>query len=167
MTRRRPTFAAAFLPALALGCATVASDPDAPLREKAGLAPTVGSPAAIHVLPKTALGYVDWMAALKNGKINPRWSLGEQPPAENLLDLNIVFRTSAAYPVPDVVFPHLPHTMWLDCNACHPAIFRMRQGATPITMERIIRGEFCGRCHGTVAFPIVDCFRCHSREKGK
>jgi c(7)-type cytochrome triheme protein len=41
----------------------------------------------------------------------------------------------------------------------------MKQGANPVSMDRIIRGEYCGRCHGVVAFPFTDCLRCHSRLK--
>ena len=36
-------------------------------------------------------------------------------------------------------------------------------GADPITMKGIKSGEFCGRCHGPVAFGTTgdDCDRCH------
>ena len=124
-----------------------------------------GHPVAFRVLPKTQLGYVDWVAAIKQGVLQPRESLDPSVAPSPPLNLDIIFKTSHAYPIPDVVFPHAPHTVWLECNNCHPALFIMKQGANPVSMERIIKGEFCGRCHGTVAFPIVDCFRCHSRKK--
>lgn len=121
---------------------------------------------ATSVLPMNPRGYVDWMQALREGRIQPRHSLEKEPPPESTpLKLDIVFKINKAYPVPDVLFPHEPHTMWLDCNNCHPALFVMKQGANPVSMDRIIKGEFCGRCHGVVAFPISDCFRCHSRPK--
>ncbi len=28
-------------------------------------------------------------------------------------------------------------------------------------MEQVNQGEACGRCHGTVAFPVATCGRCH------
>jgi len=125
-----------------------------------------GHPVAFSVLPKTEVGDVDWVASLKEGLLHPKGSLNpnslpESPP----LNLDIVFNISEAYPVPNVVFPHTPHTMWLNCNNCHPSIFIMKQGANPVSMDRIIKGEYCGRCHGVVAFPFADCLRCHSRPK--
>ena len=154
------TWLLAAITVLVAGCVTTTARTDTSAVDDAG------HPVAFRYLPKAKLGYVDWVEALKRGTIQPKDSLVEGAAVAPLLDLNIVFRTSVAFPVPDVVFPHLPHTMWLDCNNCHPALFRMKQGGNPVTMERVLRGEFCGRCHGTVAFPIEDCFRCHSRKKG-
>ena len=125
-----------------------------------------GRPLAFSVLPKTAAGDIDWVAAIKEGLLNPKGSLDETgPPDGPILNLDIVFNVSEAYPVPNVVFPHAPHTIWLNCNNCHPSIFIMKQGANPVSMDRIIRGEYCGRCHGVVAFPFADCLRCHSRPR--
>ncbi len=28
-------------------------------------------------------------------------------------------------------------------------------------MKKIAAGEYCGRCHNRVAFPLFDCLRCH------
>jgi c(7)-type cytochrome triheme protein len=62
----------------------------------------------------------------------------------------------------EVVFPHAPHTFWLRCESCHPGICQMRAGSTPITMGKIFEGEYCGRCHGKVAFPPqTGCLRCY------
>jgi c(7)-type cytochrome triheme protein len=41
----------------------------------------------------------------------------------------------------------------------------MKRGANPISMVKIVNGEFCGRCHGRVAFPISNCARCHVKPK--
>jgi hypothetical protein len=30
------------------------------------------------------------------------------------------------------------------------------------SMDRILKGEFCGVCHLTVVFPMNDCKRCHT-----
>lgn len=125
-----------------------------------------GRPLAFQGLPKThRTQYVDWVAAIKEGILDPKGSLDPNTRPTPPLKLDIVFKISRAYPIPDVVFPHEPHTMWLDCNNCHPALFIMRQGANPVSMDQIVKGDFCGRCHGTVAFPIVDCFRCHTHPK--
>jgi c(7)-type cytochrome triheme protein len=35
------------------------------------------------------------------------------------------------------------------------------KGATKYSMVEIFEGKYCGVCHGTVAFPNIDCQRCH------
>lgn len=125
-----------------------------------------GRPIAFQVLPKSNTGDVDWVEAIKNGLLQPKASLDPSPKElDTVLDLDILFQIGNGYPLPNVIFPHAPHTMWLNCNNCHPVIFSMKQGANPVSMDRIIKGEFCGRCHGKVAFPISDCLRCHSSPK--
>jgi c(7)-type cytochrome triheme protein len=120
-------------------------------------------PIAFNYLPKAKMGYVDWVEAIKQGIIEPKESLDPNTVTMRPLDFDIIFKVKGD--LPDVVYPHYPHTIWLDCRNCHPGIFLMKQGSNPVTMEKILQGEFCGRCHGTVAFPISDCFRCHSRPK--
>ena len=121
-------------------------------------------PVAFDYLPKTKLGYVDWVKAIKEGAIKPRESLDDSVKPMPPIDFDVVFKVNVSG-FPDVVYPHYPHTIWLDCRNCHPSIFLMRAGANQVTMAKILQGEFCGRCHGKVAFPISDCFRCHSRPK--
>jgi c(7)-type cytochrome triheme protein len=121
-------------------------------------------PLAFYFLPKAEQGtYVDWAAALKYGVIRPVDSLDPAKKTMPPIDFNVVFKVKGD--LPDVVYPHYPHTVWLDCRNCHPKIFVMRAGANQVTMNGIMRGEFCGRCHGKVAFPLYDCNRCHSRPK--
>jgi len=121
-------------------------------------------PLAFYFLPKAEQGtYVDWAAALKYGVIRPVDSLDPDKKTMPPIDFNVVFKVKGD--LPDVVYPHFPHTVWLDCRNCHPKIFVMRAGANQVTMNGIMRGEFCGRCHGKVAFPLYDCNRCHSRPK--
>ncbi|HUS55503.1 MAG TPA: c(7)-type cytochrome triheme domain-containing protein [Thermohalobaculum sp.] len=79
-----------------------------------------------------------------------------------VLDLDIVFTETAGQPY--VVFPHRQHTEWLDCANCHPAIFKAKRGANDFGMLDVLNGEYCGRCHGAVAFPLTECKRCHSRD---
>ncbi len=115
---------------------------------------------ALSSLPPDAAGNrVRWVKALEDGYINPRTNI--QPDTEiEVLDLDIIMpRTgSAKY----VLFPHKAHTEWLDCSNCHESIFISEAGATPVTMLQILSGEYCGRCHGAVAFPLTECDRCHS-----
>ncbi|HXN07122.1 MAG TPA: c(7)-type cytochrome triheme domain-containing protein [Nitrospiria bacterium] len=123
---------------------------------------------ALEYLPNTPAGYIDWVAALQKGPIRPKESLDPEikTPVTPPLDLNIVFKIDRRFPLNNVVFPHFPHTQWLDCNNCHPAIFIPKAGANAVSMNKIFKGEFCGRCHGKVSFPLFDCGRCHSGAKG-
>lgn len=120
-------------------------------------------PLAFAFLPQTDQGYVDWVAAVDLGVIRPIDSLDPKAGALEPMDFNIVFPVKGD--LPDVIYPHYGHTLWLDCKNCHPGIFVMQAGANRVTMDAIAKGEFCGRCHGTVAFSLADCNRCHSRPK--
>ena len=115
-------------------------------------------------LPKSGDGNkVDWVAALNEGSIAP-WVDLEDPSAEMFtMDLVIVREVKGS--MPDVVFPHLQHTQWLDCTNCHDDIFTPEKGSNQISMAAILLGQKCGVCHGTVAFPVTDCRRCHAKPK--
>jgi len=111
-------------------------------------------------LPSDAIGDPDWMAAARMGVIRPR--AGPDPEAEEFPELPFDIVLKAPVPGFDVTFPHAAHTYWLRCDSCHPAIFRMKAGSNPITMAKVLQGEYCGRCHGKVAFkPETSCARCH------
>ncbi len=115
---------------------------------------------ALSALPPDGAGnQVHWVEALRSGSINPRTSL--RPETEvRLLDTEIILsRYGSLRPVR---FPHLEHTMWLDCSNCHEKLFVSKAGANVISMNRILQGEQCGQCHGAVAFPLTECGRCHS-----
>jgi c(7)-type cytochrome triheme protein len=120
-------------------------------------------PLAFAFLPQTEQGYVDWVAAVDLGVIRPIDSLEPMRKVLEPMNFNVIFPVKGD--LPDVVYPHYGHTLWLDCKNCHPGIFVMRAGANRVTMEAIAKGEFCGRCHGKVAFSLADCNRCHSRPK--
>ncbi len=120
-------------------------------------------PMAYYFLPKTTEGEVDWVAALADGFIKPRDTLDPLHKTIPSMDFNVVFKVKGE--LPDVVYPHLPHTLWLDCKNCHPNIFVMQAGINHVTMAKIEEGEFCGRCHGKVAFPLSECNRRHTRPK--
>jgi c(7)-type cytochrome triheme protein len=119
---------------------------------------------ALADLPKGGPGgnQVDWAAALRTGAIEPRTNI--LPGTKiRVLDLDIVFTETAGQPY--VVFPHRPHTEWLDCANCHPAIFIAKRGANDFGMLDVLEGNYCGQCHGAVSFPLTECSRCHSRNK--
>jgi c(7)-type cytochrome triheme protein len=120
--------------------------------------------AAYGPLPKSLAGNrVNWVKAIEEGKINPRWDRQDAAAAPVVIDLNIVREVKGS--MPDVVYPHKQHTEWLDCSNCHPAIFNPQKGSNAISMAAILLGEKCGVCHGKVAFPVSECRLCHSKKK--
>jgi len=115
-------------------------------------------------LPKSLAGNrVNWVKAIEENKINPRWDRNDPAATPVIIDLNIVREVKGS--MPDVVYPHKQHTEWLDCSNCHPAIFVPQKGANAISMAAILLGEKCGVCHGKVAFPVSECRLCHSKKK--
>ncbi len=124
-------------------------------------------PAALELsgLPKDRFGLIDWGTAIKTGKVKPLDSL--DPDAEPMppFNLDIVIKSKSNF-MPDVVYPHYTHTLWLTCTNCHTKIFQMKAGGNPgMTMPKIAAGEYCGRCHNRVSFPLDDCTRCHVKPK--
>jgi c(7)-type cytochrome triheme protein len=107
--------------------------------------------------------FVDWAASLEKGTIKPQFDARDPSLQAMPMDLNIVIAVTGS--VPNVMFPHAAHLKWLECNNCHTAIFQAKKGANKTSMDKILRGESCGVCHGSVAFPINDCERCHSQRK--
>ncbi len=108
---------------------------------------------------------VDWVMALKNGLIKPEnYVLEESSPIK--FEREIVIE-SEWVGISPVLFPHEIHRKWLDCSNCHPEIFNIRQyGTEDLAMESILKYEFCGVCHGKVAFPPNDnCKNCHPEMK--
>jgi c(7)-type cytochrome triheme protein len=110
---------------------------------------------------------VDWVKALQNEEIKPEnYVLEEDRPME--FKKEVVIESSWAGISP-VIFQHEVHGKWLDCSNCHPEIFNIRKYATEdLAMENILKYEFCGVCHGKVAFPINDnCKKCHPEMKNR
>jgi c(7)-type cytochrome triheme protein len=105
---------------------------------------------------------VDWVAALRQGAITPKDRLNPGADPE-LLDSDIIMPRTAGMPM--VRFPHRAHSAWLDCSNCHEDPFVKKAGANRFNMADILAGEYCGRCHGAVAFPPTDCLRCHSVQR--
>lgn len=115
---------------------------------------------ALLLLPSDAVGNrVSWVRALRDKHIEPRTNIFPETKV-NVLDMDIVLENTGEMAL--VLFPHKPHTEWLDCKNCHDGLFKEKVGANPINMSAILSGEYCGRCHGAVAFPLTECNRCHS-----
>lgn len=118
------------------------------------------SPAkAMAEFPRDRRNEVDWVKTLDQGHIEPRADLrGESQMAT--MDMDIIMKNTQF--MPWVRFPHIAHTKWLACENCHPKIFLPKEHANPISMNKVLRGEYCGVCHDKVAFSLFICERCHS-----
>ena len=115
---------------------------------------------ALSLLPPDAVGNkVSWIRALRELYIEPRTNIFPETEIK-VIDMEIIMERTGEMPL--VLFPHKPHTEWLDCKNCHNEIFIDKVDANPINMMSILSGEYCGRCHGAVAFPLTECNRCHS-----
>ncbi len=116
---------------------------------------------AMADFPRDDFGLLNWVKTLDSGLITPRTDMFGIMDPPTPLDLNITFTNTGA--MPNVIFPHRPHTLWLDCLNCHPAIFKQKRGANKFNMTDVFSGRFCGVCHGKVSFsPTRNCMRCHS-----
>jgi c(7)-type cytochrome triheme protein len=47
-----------------------------------------------------------------------------------------------------------------NCTLCHEKLYR-EKGKRPVTMAEMEKGKSCGACHGTIAFSLSRCGRCH------
>lgn len=115
---------------------------------------------AMSTLPRAGTGnFVDWVAALKKGAIQPR-AEADKPGQMKLLATETILRNTGT--MPTVTFSHAVHTEWLSCSNCHNELFKDKPGANRIRMSDIFAGKACGVCHGKVSFPPDQCFRCHN-----
>lgn len=116
--------------------------------------------AALSLLPPDTVGNkVAWIQSLRESYIEPRANIFPGTFIE-VIDMEIIMERTGEMPL--VSFPHRAHTEWLDCTNCHNEIFVDKVDANPINMFAILSGEYCGRCHGAVSFPLTECNRCHS-----
>ncbi len=118
----------------------------------------------LEKLPRAKFGNnINWVAALDKGLIKPVHSLSIKPP--EVAVLKPILLEAEWGGIPPAIFSHKAHAQWLDCNTCHPDIFNIKKKTTKhFSMNRILKREFCGVCHLTVAFPMDDCKRCHSKK---
>ena len=117
-------------------------------------------------LPKGRFGNgVDWEKAEEQGLIKPVDFLEGTSMKRQSLAIQKDFALGAKLEgMPDIIFSHKKHTVWNGCELCHPEIFvGVKRGATKYSMTDIFEGKYCGVCHLSVAFPMIDCQRCHSK----
>ena len=121
---------------------------------------------AFSPLPTSTGGnYVNWVEAIDKGQIKPHYDYTDPSKEALPLDMSIVMEVKGS--MPNVSFPHKQHTEILECANCHDAIFKPLKGGNPMSMAEIMVGQKCGVCHGSVAFPVTECRRCHSVSKSK
>jgi c(7)-type cytochrome triheme protein len=112
-----------------------------------------------------AAGDVDWEEAEARGQVKPVDFLpgsSIQRPALKM-EKDVAIQSKVTW-ISQVLFSHRKHAVWNGCEACHPEIFpSTRKGAVKYSMMQIGSGEYCGACHGPVAFGLADCERCHVR----
>ena len=108
---------------------------------------------------------IDWEAAEREGKIRPSDYLEGVSVQRAPMAVKEDFRLDAKLEgMPEIIFSHQKHTVWNGCEVCHPEIFLgVRRGATSYTMIELFQGRYCGVCHDTVAFPQMECQRCHTQ----
>ena len=117
-------------------------------------------------MPKERLGNgINWELAEEKGLIKPIDTLpGISIPRKPMAVQKDFALESKVGGMPDIIFSHKKHTVWNGCEICHPDIFAgVQKGATKYSMLDISAGKYCGMCHKTVAFPMQDCQRCHSK----
>ncbi|MBP1732235.1 MAG: cytochrome c, 6 heme-binding site [Deltaproteobacteria bacterium] len=116
--------------------------------------------------PKERFGNgIDWEKAEDEGYIKPVDVLEGTSTPRKSLSIQKDFALGAKLAgMPDIIFSHKKHTVWNGCELCHPEIFAgVTKGTTKYSMVDIFEGRYCGACHTTVAFPLLDCQRCHTR----
>lgn len=115
-------------------------------------------------LPKERFGNgIDWEKAEAEGQIKPIDFIEgvsiKKPSLQKQEDFAIESKVEG---MPEIIFSHKKHTVWNGCEVCHPEIFiGVKKGTTKYSMVEIFQGSYCGVCHSTVAFPLMDCQRCH------
>ena len=116
-------------------------------------------------LPRARFGNgVNWIKAEKEGQLKLKDTIKgystdkirKDGPSDSIIKPDVT-------EMPRIIFSHDNHAVWNGCSLCHPGLFKEEKGVPKITMEGIIDGKFCGTCHGKVAFPVLDCQRCHTK----
>jgi c(7)-type cytochrome triheme protein len=116
--------------------------------------------------PKARYGdKIDWMKTEETGLIKLKDYLEgvsfDEEPLKYSSELELKAKVAE---LPDIIFSHKKHSVWLGCEICHPDIFGIGKGETKYTMQDVFAGRFCGACHGKVAFANLDCKGCHSKD---
>lgn len=116
--------------------------------------------------PKGRFGNgIDWEKAEETGLIKPiDFIEGISMKRMNIAAQKDFSLGSKFQGMPDIIFSHKKHTVWNGCEVCHPEIFiGIKKGTNKYTMVEIFDGKYCGACHISVAFPMADCQRCHTK----
>lgn len=148
-------------PAVGAGAPAQGREAQDTVRPRPAIEAVFDPDSALAMLPRDRAGNVDWVAALRDGIIRPRWSMPGEALPSGASGFGFDFLLKGPAPMFDAYFPHSRHVELLSCQSCHPRIFPYRNA--PITMDAINRGEACGQCHGKVAFPASTCERCHQK----
>lgn len=115
--------------------------------------------------PRNISGFgngINWVEAQRVGMIRPATYLKRKSQSKISFNRTFFFPSRGTEVIPPALFPHGAHVAWLDCSNCHPDLFSTKQKSTKeLTMDEIAKGNFCGVCHLTVAFPVNDCNGCH------
>lgn len=117
--------------------------------------------------PKERFGNsIDWEKAEDQGIINPVDYIEGVSIKRDQLVVQKDFELDAKVEgMPEIIFSHKKHTVWNGCELCHPELFiGIKRGTTKYSMVDIYEGKYCGACHGSVAFPLLDCQRCHTQK---
>lgn len=125
---------------------------------------TIAFAAFTKGLPRGRFGNgVDWEKAEQDGLVKPIDDLeGVSIKRQSFTAQKDFALNPKLEGMPDIIFSHKKHTVWSGCEGCHPDIFvGVKKGLTKYGMAEIFEGRFCGVCHSTVAFPTLDCQRCH------
>ena len=110
---------------------------------------------------------INWEKAEKEGKIKlTDYIEGISVPRAKMKIQNDSTLKGKLEGMPDIIFSHTKHTVWSGCELCHPDIFGIKKGGSTFSMAEIFEGKYCGACHSSVAFPLTDCRRCHSKSVG-
>lgn len=116
-----------------------------------------------RTMPRASSGLVDWEDAERSAFTKPAdFVEGVSVRPDRLaIDRNFSIPAIGTW-LGQVAFSHQKHTRWSGCEGCHPEIFpSTSRGAIEYRMKDIAAGDFCGACHGKVAFPIASCLSCH------
>lgn len=117
--------------------------------------------------PKKRFGNgVDWIEAESAGLIKLVDNLeGVSVKKSNFANPSDMTIAPKVKGMPDIIFSHDKHAVWNGCELCHPELFPSVQKGkgSAFSMNEIFEGKYCGACHGIVAFPMIECQRCHSK----
>lgn len=121
-----------------------------------------------QTLPEGRFGNeIDWAAASRLKKVMPRDYIEgvsfDRPKLKH--DQGNLNLDAKLVGLPDISFSHKEHAVWNSCELCHPDLFALKVGTSDYSMQEIFAGQYCGVCHGTVAFPLQDCGRCHAQNR--